>query len=420
MNTPLRALALVSFLLSLAGSGRGATPDWPQWRGPARDGHAAPGVAIPTRLPATPKIVWRVNVGGGFSSPVVVEDSLVYLDENGQQEVAHRLDPKTGREFWQVPFAARTEDEWGAGPRSTPILDGARAYVQSCNGEFRCLNLADGHVRWGVSFEKDFGVKFLGSKSNEGVASRRGNNGSGLVDGPDVIVPVGSTNSACLVCFNKKTGAVRWKSQSDEMAYSSLMVAPLAGVPQVVAFSADALLGVDRADGRLLWRVPLRTNAKRHAASPVIWGDVVAVNSHTIGLVALRIARAGDGFTATELWANRDLKINLATPVLVGEHLFSHGPAKNFVCVDAATGKQLWAQDGFGKDYSSTLALGKNLLVLTDLGELVLVAADAGKYQELGRQQVCGKNWSFPAYADGKLFVRDARELQCLDLLNAN
>ena len=392
--------------------------DWPQWRGPARDGVTARSSPVPASLSPEPKVLWRKKVGGGHSSPVIARGTLIYLDEDGVNEAAHALDAATGKELWALPFAPIYRDEWGAGPRSTPIIDGDRVYVQSCNGEFRCLGLADGHTIWKTSFEKDFGVVFLGSKANEGTAARRGNNGSGVIDGERIILPVGSTNGASLVCFDKKIGTVIWKSQDDEAAYSSLMIATLAGIKQVVAFTAEALMGVDLQNGKLLWSVPLKTNAKRHVATPVIIGDNVLVNSHTIGLVCLKIEKDGDGQKATEAWVNKDLKINLATPVVVGQYLYTHGPAQNFVCIDSRTGKEMWRHDGFGKDYSSTIALGKNLLVLTDLGELVLVAADSSHYTEVARRQVCGKTWSFPAYIDGKLYVRDGRELICLDLIH--
>ncbi len=403
--------------LAIALLGRAAAGDWPQWLGPTRDGHVPAGEPVPSTLPADPKAVWRIHIGGGFSSPVIAGDKLAYLDENGQKEVAHLLDAKTGKELWYVPFADRYEDEWGAGTRSTPFFDGDRVYAQSCNGEFRCFSVADGKTIWGTSFEKDFGVVFLGSKANDGTSRRRGNNGSGIIDGDAVIVPVGSVNGATLVCFNKLNGAVLWKALDDETAYSSPVIATLAGVKQVVFLTADALAGVDRATGKPLWRVPLKTNAKRHAATPIIIGDTVTVDSHTIGLVCFKIAREGDEFKATRAWANQSLKINLSTPVVVGDAFYCQGPTKNYICADAHTGATLWAQDGFGKENSSTLALGKNLLVLTDDGQLLLLAADPAKYTELGRFQACGKNWNFPAYVDGKLYVRDARELICYNLV---
>ncbi len=366
------------------------------------------------------KVLWRKRIGGGFSSPVVTGGKLVVFDENGHEEIAHLLDAKTGAEIWSATIGPVYRDEWGAGPRSTPIIDGDSVFVQSCRGEFRCLNLATGSMIWSVDFEKDFGVKFLGSKANEGTAARRGNNGSALVDGEAIIVPVGSTNGATLVCFDKANGKVLWKTGNDEAAYSSPVVATLAGVKQIVAFTADALMGLEREHGALLWRVPFRTDAKRHAATPAIYGDTVIVNSHTIGLVATKIERQDGGLRAVPLWANEELKINLSTPVRVGDYLFDQGPDQTYICADARTGQTMWQAPGFGArgtENSSTIAIGKHLLILTDEGELVLLAARSDHYTELSRVQACGKNWNFPAFADGRLYVRDARELICYDLL---
>jgi outer membrane protein assembly factor BamB len=406
-------------LALLAETARVRADDWPQWFGPRRDGHAAADAPAVTQLAPELKVLWRKKIGGGFSSPVVAGGRLVFFDENGQEEVAHLLDARTGAETWNAAIGSVYRDEWGAGPRSTPVIDGDRVFVQSCKGEFRCLNMANGSVLWGVSFEKDFGVKFLGSKANEGTAARRGNNGSALVDGDAVIVPVGSTAGATLVCFDKRDGKILWKAGDDEAAYSSPVVATLAGVKQVVAFTADALMGVERAHGAILWRVPFQTDAKRHAATPVIFGDTVIVNSHTIGLVATKIVREGAALRAVPQWANTGLKINLSTPVRVGDYLFVQGPGPIYVCADARTGETKWQAPGFGArgtENSSTIALGKNLLILTDKGELVLAAAQADEYTELARVQACGKTWNFPAFADGRLYVRDARELICYDL----
>lgn len=413
-------LALLAMLLAaapLCGS------DWPQWRGPTRNGHADLAAAVPNALPRELKAVWKIPVGGGFSAPVVAGSRLAYLDENGSHEVAHVLEAATGKELWKVEFADRFQDEWGAGPRATPIIDADRLYAQSCNGEFRCFDLKDGKTIWRTSFEKDFAVKFLGSKANEGTATRRGNNGSGVIEGNRIILPVGSTQGASLVCFDKLNGKVLWKSGDDEAAYSSFQIATLAGVKQVVAFTADALLGADLETGKILWRVPLKTNAKRHAASPVIFEDYVVVNSHTFGLVCFKVSKDSGGLKAAEAWANKDLKINLATPVLVDGALYCQGANKDYVCADARTGALKWSQAGFGlgkKDYASTIAVGKNLLVLAEDGNLLLLAANPEKYTELGRMQVCGNTWSFPAYVDGKLYVRDGRALQCIDLTAKN
>ncbi len=423
MNHTVAALGLLLASLWLSGT-RGDAADWPQWRGPSRDGHAATG-SVPTTLAAEPKVIWRMDIGGGFSSPVVEQGKLVYLDARDGREVVHLVEAATGKEIWAVPFANMYQDEWGQGPRSTPIIDGDRVYAQSCNGEFRCLNLAEGKVRWGVGFESDYGVKFLGSKANEGTASRRGNNGSGVIDGDRLFVPVGQAQGATLVCFNKLTGKEIWRVGNEEASYSSPVVATLAGIKQVVYFGADALMGATYDTGKLLWRQPLRTNAKRHAMTPIIREDTVTVNSHTFGTICFNIAPAGETQTVTQVWANRDMKINLATPVLRDHYLFTHGEinSRNFVCLDALTGKTLWKQPGMGETVSSAIAVGEKLLVLSDRGELFLLAADPARYTELGRAQICGTTWSSPAYVNGRLYVREGTlsgwKLTCFDLLEA-
>jgi len=393
--------------------------DWPQWRGVNRDGHAAAATAL-SSLPKEIKPVWKLPIGPGFSAPVVANGKLVCLDEQNGNEVAHCVEAATGKPVWSTPFSEAAGDEWGRGPRGTPFIDGDRVYVQSMSGEFRCLNFADGKVVWGFSFQK-YGITFS-TKMAEGTASRRGNNGSGVVDGDSVFVPVGA-KGASIVAFDKRTGTELWKQGDDEAAYSSFVVATLAGTKQLVAFTAEALTGLDLKTGDVLWRVPFRTAAKRHAATPVVVGDTVTVNSQTIGLVCTRVAKNGGAWTATEAWANKPLTINLATPVFVDGHFYSYGPirTKDYVCVNAATGELKWRQSGFGigkdqTDYASSIAVGKNILILTYDGQLVLIAANPERYTELARVQVCGKTWSHPAFVNGRLYVRDGRELQCLDL----
>jgi outer membrane protein assembly factor BamB len=181
-----------------------------------------------------------------------------------------------------------------------------------------------------------------------------------------------------------------WKCGDDEAAYSSFMIATLAGTRQVVAFTADALLGAALETGQILWRIPLKTNAKRHAASPVIFDDFVLVNSHSIGLVCFHLEKDSGGFKAASAWTNLDLKINLATPVLVDGYLYSQGADKDYVCVEAKTGKVAWSQAGFGlgrKDYASTIAAGKSLLVLT--AEVHRIGAPAGLRQHLEPSRLC-------------------------------
>ena len=418
--SPLR-LPLCTLLLAttaLAG-------DWPQWRGPARDGHAPGDQITLSTLPKQPTALWTIPIGNGQASPIVAAGRVFYLDEQQGQETAHALDLATGKEIWQTPFdqSEQFANNYGTGPRCTPLVDGDRLYVQSCRGEFRCLATADGKTIWRTNFEKDWATPFFGNKkenapeAKETAARRHGNNGSAAIDGDRIFVPVGSPTKGTLVAFDKKTGKVLWTAGSDNTAYSSIVVATLAGTRQAVHLTADALMGVDVTSGKILWRTPVKTGAKRHVLTPLIAGDTVTLASSSVGLTKFEIKHEAGAFKINEAWKNDRLKITLATPVLVGGHLYGlgQGSKTDFVCVDFNTGEIKWSQPGF-VDYAAVIAVGDKLLVQSSSGELLLLNANPQKFAELGRTQACGTTWSHPAFADGKLILRDKKQLFALAL----
>jgi len=396
--------------------------DWPQWHGPARTGLVPEGEKVPTELPAELKPVWKLPCVGGFASPVVAAGKLFYLDDDAGTEIVHAVNAEDGKEFWKVKLFASHKDGFGMGPRCTPLVDGDRLYVQSCKGEFQCLSVVDGKVIWRKNFVDDFGAIFIGEKGQAAGGSRHGNSGSPVIEGDAVIVQVGSAKGASIVAFKKTTGDVIWKAENDQTAYAPPMVATLAGVKQVVSFTAEALIGLNIADGKLLWRVPMKTALGRHVTTPLIFNDTVTVASHQIGLICTQISKDGDALKATEAWAAKEMKINFSSPVSVGEHLYGVGPAKNLVCIELKTGKIAWEKSGLfttppDKVHASFIVMGKNILMLNDGGQLVFFAADPAEYKEISKVQACGLNWCSPAYVGGKLYLRDNKELYCLNLL---
>ena len=420
MTSPSRVLCATLLLLSAAAHAE----DWPQWRGPHRDGVVMDKSHPLDNLPADPKVLWKIDAGPGQSSPVLAGGKLIFLDGKDGQETAHCLDAATGNTIWTVPIAPMVEfqNAYGEGPRCTPLIDGDRVYVQSCSGEFRCLSLADGKILWKVSFGSDYGVPFLGNKStdpaaNQTASRRHGNNGSAAIDGDRIFIPVGSPKDGTLIAFDKKTGKELWHAGEDNTAYSSVMVATLAGVRQAVHFTADALMGVDAASGKILWRIPLKTGAKRHVCTPIIEGDTVTVASTSIGTLKFHIVKDGDGLKAEKVWAALPVKTVIGTPVLSGKDLYTLGAGSraDLVCLDFETGNQLWSQPGFG-DYASLIAINDKILALNSIGELVLLKATPDKYEELARAQICAKTWASPAYANGRIYVKDDAHLTALAL----
>jgi len=415
-------IAVTLALVSPAGA-----EDWPRWRGPAGTGHVPAGVAVPATLPAEPKIIWTRKVGAGLASPVVSGKRLFHLDNYGGKELVGALDADSGKALWNVTLDKAFQDvQTAPGPRCTPVVDRNRLYVQSCRGEFQCLNTADGKVIWRTNFVKDFGAVFIGERGRAMGASRHGYCGSPLVDGDRIIVGVGGKRGASVVCFNKLNGKVIWKSQNDTPGYCGPVIATIAGVRQIISFTATAVIGLDADKGTLLWRTPVKTALGRHITTPVIVGDIVVVSSHQAGLIGIRVSRTAQSgaFTAERAWvAKGSAAINFSSPVAVGNFLYGLGRIRTLICIDVRTGRKAWAKDlasakTFKKGHASFIVMKDNILVLAENGELLLIAAEAKALRIISRVKVCGKTWCSPAYVGGRLFVRDIGELRCVQLID--
>ena len=411
--TSLRLQVVLPFLMVAGTVGAAQTADWPAWRGPLHTGHVPDRQTVPTKLPMEPQVLWRVKSGEGFASPVIAGGEVFFLDNVGGKETLHATDADSAHELWAVAIDDAHKDSQGPpGPRCTPLVDGDRVYAQSCRGELQCRKVGDGAMVWRTSYTKDFEAVFIGEKGNAAGATRHGYNGSPVIDGPQLLAGVGGTNGAGVVCFDKLTGQIIWKSQSDQAGYAPPVVATVAGVKQVICFVAQGVIGLSRADGRLLWRIPVKTAFARHVTTPVVFGDYVVVASHEVGLIGIKVSKDGEGVKAEQAWVNKAGAMNFSSPVVVGSSLFGLGPTKNLICVDIPTGKLLWSQDGYintsaDKAYASFLVMKANILASTDSGELILFAADPKAFHEINRVQVCSVNWCNPAFANGILYLRD-------------
>ncbi|MGZ8899598.1 MAG: PQQ-binding-like beta-propeller repeat protein [Limisphaerales bacterium] len=410
------------FLLFLATFISLSAADWPQWRGPHRDGHAPAGSKLIQKLPDEPKVIWKIKAGPGLASPVVAGDKVFHFEAVNGKETLHALKRESGEKIWSTSIDETFHDMQGPdGPRCTPVVDGAEVYAVSCRGRLVCLNVTDGKVLWSKSYTGDFGAIFIGEKGNVPGAARHGNNGTPLISGDRLYACAGGTNGAGVVCLNKKTGELIWKSQNDQAAYAPPQIAKLDGIDQLICFTSDALIALDPVKGDLFWRVPIKTAYGRHVTAPVWHLDTIVVSSHQAGLIGARVS----GRNGEQAWVSKENSINTASPVVVGKHLYGLGPRKNLICVEVATGKQMWSKDGYfqtsaDKAYGGFMVIGENILCLTDTGSLVMFAANPEEFKEIGQAQVAGANWCNPAYADGRLYLRDGNkglgELLCIDL----
>ncbi len=375
---------------------------------------------MPTSLPDAPKVIWKGPLGEGFAAPIVVSGKVVYLDLQNGQETVHAITLDKAKPLWSAPLDSAHKDGFGTGPRCAPVSDGKLVFAQSCKGQLTCFDLASGKVVWSTNYVKDFNAVYTGEKGDSKGGSRHGYTAFPVLDG-DRLYALVSGPGAGIVCFDKTSGKVVWKSQDDQAAYAPPIVATIAGVKQVVAFTVSGAVGLAVADGALLWRVPLTTNYGRHVMAPIVHGDLVIVGSHEVGMVATRLSAAGGKVTAQQAWSIKALGPNFSSPVCIGEHLYGL-VGKQVVCVALKDGSATWRQDGNistspDKAFAAFIAAGDNVLMFNDGGELLLFAANPAEYKELGRVQVCGKSWCHPAYVDGKLVVRDAKQLLCVEIV---
>ncbi|HMC65316.1 MAG TPA: PQQ-binding-like beta-propeller repeat protein [Gemmataceae bacterium] len=407
--TCLRSLLVLLFWCSVA-----AAADWPQWLGPNRDGSSSEKIKP---WQESPKVLWRHAAGEGNSSPVVA-DGRVFLhakikDKDEEEVIAY--DAESGKQLWrQVYPRAAFKSLYGNGPRATPAVAGNRIYTFGITGVLTCFEAATSKQVWQVDTLQSFKAKNLFF----GVSC------SPLVEGNKVLVNVGG-KGASVVAFDKDTGEVAWKSQDDGASYASPIVFGRAKERQVVFLTQEGLVALNPADGSLLWRFPMKDKLLESSTTPVWTRNLLLASSITFGSLGLKLSVQEEKPTAEEAWKRDDLTCYFATPVAVGKHAYVVTgsnplafkiPEAKLHCIEAATGKELWSRPKIGKYHATLLRTGdRKLLMLDDLGNLVLLDPNPSEYRELARAKVCGEQaWAHPALSNGRLYVRDGKELICL------
>jgi outer membrane protein assembly factor BamB len=387
--------------------------DWPQWLGPNRDGISSEKIA-PWKEP--PAAIWKAEVGEGHSSPVVA-NGRVYLHVKEPARDAETLlafDAASGKQLFARSYdRAPFNSIFGVGPRSTPVVSDGKVYTLGVTGVLSCWTADDGKLVWQRDTLKQFKVENL----KFGVST------SPIVVGKAVIVNVGG-KGASIVAFDRDDGSVLWQTLDDPASYSSPILVGKGQAQQLIFLTEDHLVGVRPSDGKVLWQSPFKDQLSESSTTPIVVDDILIASSVTVGSKALRLSLAPDGGAAKTLWQNDKLTCYFSTPVPVGpEHVymvtgtFRPFPAVALNCVEVKTGKIVWTKANIGTFHAALLRTGDGSLLLhDDGGHLRLLAADVKEYRELAKSKVCGQTWAHPALADGRIYLRDSRELICLKL----
>lgn len=384
-----------------------SSSDWPDFRGPNREGRYL-GPPLRTSWPAGGlKPLWKQPVGEGYASFVAVGGRAFTIEQRGEREVVAAYDIKSGRQLWTNDWpAAFREFMGGDGPRATPAIADGLLYALGGEGELRCLDTATGRVVWRTNILDDAGAGNL----------QWGMSAAPLIVDDTVVVHPGGPNGMSVVAYHRRTGKRVWASLNDQAGYASPMLVTLAGTRQILVFSAMRLMGLKPENGELLWDVPWRTQADVNASQPLIVGEnrVFVSSAYGVGAAVYEVTPESSGFKAREVWRNSRIKNKFNSSVLHNGLIYGMDEAI-LACVDAATGELKWKGGRYG--YGQVLLAGNELIVLTESGELVLVKASPAGHEELARfDAISGKTWNHPAIADGILLVRNLREMAAFDL----
>lgn len=396
-----------AILTATAVASNQTTGDWPQWRGPNRDGRSAETGLLTSWPPEGPRLVWKASgAGTGYSSMSTSEGRLYTVGARGGREYVHAFDVATGRKLWEVDNGVEFTNDRGNGPRSTPTIDGSRLYVLGASGDLTCLDKVSGTRIWSVNVLRTFG----GRNPTWGLSE------SPLVAGNRVLVNAGGPN-ASIVALDKTSGRVLWRTQSDGAGYSSAVLQRVGDVEQAVFFTASRAIGVDVRDGRLLWEYPRVANRVANIATPVVYRNFVFLSSdYGTGAALLRLEPNGNRVTANEVYFTRAMRNHHSSSVLVDGTLYGFSSAI-LTALRFEDGTELWKHRSVGK--GSLVHADGHLYLFSENGVVGLAEATPEGYREKGRFEIprgALPTWAHPIISNGRLYLRDQDTIYAYDV----
>ncbi len=397
--------------------GAAQAADWPQWRGPERNG-ISPETGLLKEWPAAgPKLLWQAEgIGDGYSTPAVVGGRMYLISNQGMEnEYLQALDVADGKEVWRTRIGnvGPNKGPQYPGSRSTPTIDGKLIFALGSDGDLTCLDTADGKIRWQKNLRTDFG----------GQPGQWAYSESPLVDGDTLVCTPGGAD-ATILALDKKTGNGIWKCalpEADQAAYASPIVVNAAGVKQYVQFLQKGLVGVDAATGNFLWRyTKTAEGSPANIPTPIAQGDLVYSSAGRSGGGLVKIKNEGTSVTAEQVYFQQKLPTSIGGAVNLDGVLYGT-TGQGLVCADFATGEPRWQERGVGP--GAVCYADGRLYIHTEDDAVVLVEPAAEEFRERGRftlpqqpERGRSKAWAYPVVANGRLYIRDLGSLWCYDV----
>lgn len=404
-NYPATLTALAFCAAAVIVTAQESTTDYPQWRGRSRDGSAS-AFAAPRSWPEQLTQRWKVTVGEGYATPILVNDRVFTLTRRDGNEIVTALEARTGKIVWEKSYAAPHKIASGAaghgqGPKSTPLFYAGKLFTLGITGIVSTFNASDGALLW--------------QKPAPAVETLYNNSAmSPLPDGASVIYHVGGHNDGALTAFDAETGNVKWQWREDGPGYASPVIVTVGGTRQVVTVTQQYVVGVAADTGALLWRHPFATRFSNNSVTPVPFEDTILVSGYENGVLALAPTRRDGAWSVETRWHTREVSMFMSSPVLVGETLYglSQLAKGQFFALDARTGKVLWLGPPREAANSSIVKSGELLFMLNDDGKLIVAKANREKFDVLKRYTVSeSATWAQPTISGNRIFVKDAASL---------
>ncbi len=381
-----------------------ARADWPQWRGPNRDGVLV-GFTAPRQWPEKLTRQWQVTVGTGHACPVVQAGRVYQFTRVGADEVARCLELNSGQQIWRRNYPApytmnSAAKRAGKGPKSTPVVSSGKLFTLGISGTLSCFDIGTGDLKW----RRAFAGEYAKTSPLYGTAM------SPVVEGGLVIAHVGGHDDGALTAFDAETGAVRWRWDADGPAYTSPLVVTLGGVRQMVTESQNHRIGVAFDTGELLWRLPFTTPWDQNIVTPLAHNDTLIFSGLDKETIAIRVTRRDGTWSPETVWRNAEVPMYMSSPVLSGDLLFGLTKKRKgqFFCLDARTGKLHWTGDGRQGDNAALVRAGPVVLALTTKGRLVVFEAVAEGLEATAHYKVAdSQTWAHPVVVGNRILIKD-------------
>jgi outer membrane protein assembly factor BamB len=396
-------LALAALIgLGLSAFAQSSAQDYPQWRGRNRDGSASAFIA-PKTWPEKLTRRWKVEVGEGYATPIVVGGKVYVFARRNGNETLLALNAANGKIVWQTGYPApplakgSVAAKHGDGPKATPLFHQGKVYTLGLGGIVSAFDAASGKLVW--------------QKPAPPEAPYFGMAVSPLGDKDLVIVHPGSHGP--LTAFDAKSGDVKWTATGDS-AWASPIVVELGGTRQVVSMTQKSAISVAVADGSLLWEHPWKSSGTASTMTPIVYGDTLIIASQKMPVAALR-PTARDGKWQTEVvWENKEVSLFMSNPVLIGDTLYgmSEKSSGQFFALDAKTGKTLWLGQPREATNTAIVKAGELLFLLNDNAEMIVARGSRNGFEPLKRYTVADSaTWAQPTISGQRIFVKDVASL---------